>query len=394
MEKSEVLNQVIELLMNCPRDRWDLKEQLVGVIAELLENGSSHGIEVTSEKAKTLFVGLCKACLVSDSLTQSQLLICASCCGVITNILSDHGFLLEERINSDDIVTLAHMSGLSDTILNPNYRNMFLALLSNLTIPEESCKQALESLLKSKSSSSNSKSSFDQLMSGFLAYNPQLEDDDEKFFDSWQYMSNVLVNFCRFEEAQEALLLPSSNFVKKLLSQIKSKNDIRRFGAVASIRSCLFKADRHWRIVVEDECLSDLLGPLVVGSDRYEAVPEFTDAEKKGMGIILWPQAELPNKTYESNPEILQMLLDCIRLLCQKRVLREELRKRKVYCIIRNLDLALADNETLHEPLFQPIRDIVDLLQGDEAPEGSADLEVEADLEAEKEELELDVDVD
>lgn len=58
------------------------------------------------------------------------------------------------------------------------------------------------------------------------------------------------------------------------------------------------------------------------------------------------------------------MLLECIILLCQKRGMREELRKRKVYPVVRNLDLKIEENEDIGNAT----QEIVNFLMGDEDP--------------------------
>ena len=55
------------------------------------------------------------------------------------------------------------------------------------------------------------------------------------------------------------------------------------------------------------------------------------------------------------------MLVECIQLLCQRRPIREELRKQKVYPVIRNLAYAQDD-----ESVSTTIIDIVNLLMRDE----------------------------
>ncbi len=48
------------------------------------------------------------------------------------------------------------------------------------------------------------------------------------------------------------------------------------------------------------------------------------------MDPTLWLQAENPDKRVEPEVDIMKMLLECVILLCQRRGIREELRKRKV----------------------------------------------------------------
>lgn len=55
------------------------------------------------------------------------------------------------------------------------------------------------------------------------------------------------------------------------------------------------------------------------------------------------------------------MILECIILLCPRRGIREELRKLKIYYIIKNLDI-LIENEKINELIYE----IVNFLMGDE----------------------------
>jgi hypothetical protein len=60
----------------------------------------------------------------------------------------------------------------------------------------------------------------------------------------------------------------------------------------------------------------------------------------------------------------MKMMLECLLLLCQRRGIREELRKRKVYPIMRNLDLKIENNEAISTAIYE----VVNLLISDEDP--------------------------
>ena len=87
------------------------------------------------------------------------------------------------------------------------------------------------------------------------------------------------------------------------------------------------------------------------------------------MDPMLWLQAENSKKQSDPAPDIVKMLLECIILLCQRRGVREELRKRKVYPICRNLDYMQED-----EGVSTTILEIVNLLMGEEDPATPIDL--------------------
>lgn len=120
--------------------------------------------------------------------------------------------------------------------------------------------------------------------------------------------------------------------------------------------SLLFDKDDHWWMLYDVNVLNYLLMPIV------DPTP-FTDKEKEGMDPLLWMQAENPDKKVEPEQDILKMLIECLQLLCQRRGIREELRKRKVYYIIRNMD-----SKTEVEEINAAVYEVVNLLICDEDP--------------------------
>lgn len=81
------------------------------------------------------------------------------------------------------------------------------------------------------------------------------------------------------------------------------------------------------------------------------------------MDPILWLQAENPDKKVEPEQDIMKMLIECLQLFCQRRGIREELRKRKVYYVIRNLDTKIEVEE-----INAAVYEVVNLLICDEDP--------------------------
>ena len=209
----------------------------------------------------------------------------------------------------------------------------------------------------------------------FLDYNPQAEaggplaaagegagegeSDEDSFWseaDPYGHMASVLCNLAVLPEGRAVLLRQSSNYMPRLALQFRSRNVARRRGAVGAVRTCLFDTETHWWMVFEVKVLTALLTPLV-------APTPFTEDEKKGMDPRLWMQAEDPDKRPDADKAVLKMLLESLLLLCQRRGMREELRKRKVYPVIRNLDLFLEDEE-----VNAVVVDLVDFLIRDEEP--------------------------
>jgi hypothetical protein len=58
------------------------------------------------------------------------------------------------------------------------------------------------------------------------------------------------------------------------------------------------------------------------------------------------------------------MIIECLILLCQRRIIRNDLRRRKVYPIVRNLDY-----EQENEDVSTQILELVNLLMRDEEGE-------------------------
>ena len=90
--------------------------------------------------------------------------------------------------------------------------------------------------------------------------------------------------------------------------------------------------------------------------------------------------AKNPEKKAEENDDCIQMLLECILMLCTRRLVREELRKRKVYPIVRNFNYSLPQENEKFDSL---ILDIVNFLQREDIS-----LNNKAEMEREKEILE------
>lgn len=231
--------------------------------------------------------------------------------------------------------------------------HLCLVLLTNLTIVERHASvmaqdQAFARKVK-------------EMMDRFLSYNPQAEaedcgGEDGEWIESDPYgqAASVACNMACVEAGRTFLLKRSNGFMPLLLQQIRSKNVTRRRGSVAALRSCLFDSEEHIWFVKEVKILPTLLLPLV-------APTPFTEQEKKGMDPLVWMQAEDPNRRPDPNLDVVKMLLECIVLLCQRRVIRQELRAKKVYPVVRNLDLFLED-EGVNDVVVQ----IVDFLIRDE----------------------------
>lgn len=65
----------------------------------------------------------------------------------------------------------------------------------------------------------------------------------------------------------------------------------------------------------------------------------------------MFHQAENSDAKVEPHRDIMKMLLECIVLLCQRRGVREQLRKLKAYCVVKNLDLWVDEQKEKEQKL-------------------------------------------
>jgi hypothetical protein len=250
--------------------------------------------------------------------------------------------------------------------------DLSLTLLCNLSISEGGSRQLLDVIFPTgETLNEDFKYGFEK----FLHRNPQLEDSDgsNTKLDALQHMASIMCNITRLEDGRKILLKQSWGYMNSFIKQIRSANIIRRRGTIASIRNCLFDTEVHWWLVNEVDIVTHLLLPLVVPTP-------FEEKEKVGMSPVLWLAAMNPAKKHEPDTDIIVMLLECIVLLCQKRMMREELRKRKAYFVCRNLDYQLQEIEAINKIVY----DIVNFLMRDEDPYERDDAEAGASSTADK----------
>lgn len=104
------------------------------------------------------------------------------------------------------------------------------------------------------------------------------------------------------------------------------------------------------------QILLHILPPLI-------APTPFTEKEKVGLNPLLAALAEDESKRPDEDINIVIMLMECVVLLCQTRIIRNILRREKVYYVCRNTDYYL-ENDRVNEIMH----DIVNFLERDEDP--------------------------
>lgn len=115
--------------------------------------------------------------------------------------------------------------------------DLYLILLLNLTIPEKHCELFMDIV----EGDARLYTAFRCVIGSFVANNPQLEENivdpaDWVKADPYQYTANVLGNLCQCTRGRKVLLNKTFGYTSKMAVQIRSKNVIRRRGAVSCIR--------------------------------------------------------------------------------------------------------------------------------------------------------------
>lgn len=279
-------------------------------------------------------------------------------------------------------------------------RNSILGLMCNMTLSEANSELFLQVNGEAESDQAGASSAWRNAIEKYLDYNPQAEvaaDEstvDWDKVDTFQHVGSVLCHVCRVKAARKMMLQQSRDYIPRLLQQLRSTNPTRRRGCVATLRTLLFDPENHWWLVVDLKITRYLLYPLVV------ATP-FTDKEKVGMDAVLWMRADVlaaanpkssddegegpslgqegqlvtsipageevdePTKEAVLTPEEVQfsvMLLECVLLLCQTRIIREQLRKQQVYFVCRNFDIEVNDDD-----VSNVVNEIVQMLMREES---------------------------
>jgi hypothetical protein len=283
--------------------------------------------------------------------------------------------LMEIQHQFPDIITSDTMNikELYQTILTTIHNtlstpviNLCCMLLNNISIIERNIEILVEIF-----DDNNDNTLLTTLFESYLHHNPQEETSNDNFdqIDKYQHIGGVLCNMSSCEIGRKHVVKVSNGYLPKLIQQIRSKNVIRRRGAVSTIKNILFDTNIHWWMIHESNALTTLLIHLV-------APTPFTSLEKTGMDPLLWMLADDPDKEFESDVNIRKMLLECLLLLCQTRSIRTYLRNKKVYPIIRNLDYAQED-----ESVSALILELVQFLMRDEDPSSTTTDEVSTEEE-------------
>lgn len=155
----------------------------------------------------------------------------------------------------------------------------------------------------------------------------------------FDYLAYFFADILRFRQGRDYFVTeqPYDGVVplsKLLVFTEFYQSKIRRQGVASTIKNALFDTNRHWHLVADPRInllpyiLLPLAGPEELDDDDMFSLPE----ELQLLG---------PDKRREPQPDIICTHLESLLLLCTTRRLRDELRAKAVYPLIKILHTAV-----------------------------------------------------
>ncbi|KAF4041971.1 hypothetical protein GN244_ATG05797 [Phytophthora infestans] len=177
---------------------------------------------------------------------------------------------------------------------------------------------------------------------------------EPKWDDEYQYVANILANISQLEQGRDFLLnmRQSTSLAGALLPQLKSPNVVRRRGVTAALKNLCFDTDNHFYLYDQLDIPTHMM-VLLAGPE------ELDEDDTMGMNPVVYSQGD--KKKREHDRLVRLAAVDCLLLLCTTRNGRKELRRKKVYPIIRDAHLVESDEE-----IGDQIYKLVDFLIRDE----------------------------
>jgi hypothetical protein len=190
---------IAELIPLLSSKRADVRLQSLQIAA--------HGVDSTNA------ADLCEESAFSniiEALDQPELRIHAAT--LIINIIAEEGAITQTTLILEKVIDFLKSADCPREEIN-----MYLILLTNLTISEDLCEHFITHCAKTDTSQ--------VLIDHFLAYNPQTVEGEEVLVDysdtdAWQYFSSVLCNLCRLEGGRRLILSVTTGNMAGCLKQV------------------------------------------------------------------------------------------------------------------------------------------------------------------------------
>ena len=242
--------------------------------------------------------------------------------------------------------------------------NLLSMLIANLAKSDPFAESLLSRKRDVPSPLSSSPVAIDQLLDLFVkgadgSYNKAADYD---------YLSYLFADSARHEAGRTHFLQPRKEDgdvvpLSKIVVFTEHKSDIRRRGVASTIKNCCFDSAAHAQLLKTDgeggvNLLPYVLLPLMGPED-------YSDEDTEGMLDEL--QLLPPDKSRESDKEIVKTHLETLLLLTTTREGRDRLRDVKVYPIIRELHMH-SDDEEVQEACDRLVQVVMRDEEGEEKP--------------------------
>lgn len=187
----------------------------------------------------------------------------------------------------------------------------------------------------------------------------------------FDYLSYLFADLAQHASGREYFLTKQSTDdvipITKVTVFTDHTSDIRRRGVASTLKNVAFEISSHPFLMSEDEAnvLPYILLPLM-GSEEYS--DEDTD------GMLMDLQLLAPDKQRDCDLGILKTHIETLMILTTTRPGRIQLRDIKVYPIIRELHLAVEDDE-----VREACDRLVQVLMADEEDEAAKDEQTKSD---------------
>lgn len=200
------------------------------------------------------------------------------------------------------------------------------------------------------------------LTNSFLKGEPEPDGVDDntgepRWDDEYQYVANILANISQLEQGRNFLLKirQSTSVAGALLPQLKSPNVVRRRGVSATFKNLCFDSDNHFYLYDQLDIPTHMM-ILLSGPEKLDA------DDKVNMNPAVYCQGDKKKREYDRLVRL--AAVESLLLLCTTHNGRKDLRRKKVYPIIRNAHLIEVDEE-----ISDQIYKLVDFLIRDEEGE-------------------------
>lgn len=178
--------------------------------------------------------------------------------------------------------------------------------------------------------------------------------------DKNAWLGSILVNATTLQEGRQIFTDKENRLLKLLISQLSSKNPLRRRASLGVVRNCMFEhQDHEWVLEDEMDLLTEVL-LLVRGPEPFE---DAKDTEGMSERLKNVPAT----KKREEDIECKKLIADILTLFTATRFGREHMKRHKAYPIIREFD-----REEKNETVSAKIYDLVHVLLLDDPEDEEA----------------------